>query len=230
MHITILGSCRQDSLYTYFNITNIRDSLTYPHYSKEILQAAQFCKGQLNIPFEQTQNIFRSGILAKQPLHPDSFRNDFEKTDLFVVEVASRLFYKYADFYAHHIITESQYGFHDISNVIQGQLTDSEIEEDLVQLKRVLYLKPFCIVTHICTRSHGSRYELVQLLKRLCAKHRIYLFDPAAELVMYDPDVLYEKEAVLSHYTKEGHALIGAKYNTFIQKIMAEHRQFVSLT
>jgi hypothetical protein len=230
MYITILGSCRQDSLYKYFNITNIRDSLTYPHYSKEILQAARFCKGDLLIPPEQTQHIFRSGILAKQPLYPDSFRSNFEKTDLFVVEVASRLFYTYGGFYAHHIITEPQYEFQDISNVVQGQLTDSEIEEDLVQLKQVLHPKPFCIVTHICTRTHGSRYELVQLLKRLCAKHRIYLFDPVAELAIYDPDVLYEKEAVLSHYTKEGHALIGAKYNTFIQRIMAEYRQFISLT
>jgi hypothetical protein len=230
MYITILGSCRQDSLYAYYKITPIRDFLTYPHYSKEILQAAQFCKGELSISPEHTQYLFRSGILTKQSLFPAMFRTDFETTDLFVVEIASRLFYKYGDFYAHHIITEPQYGFQDISNVVQGQLTDSEIEEDLVQLKQVLHPKPFCIVTHICTRTHGSRYELVQLLKRLCKKHRIYLFDPVAELTGYDPDVLYEKEAVLSHYTKEGHAIIGAKYNEFIQRIRGEHRQFVSLT
>jgi len=222
MYITILGSCRQDSLHTHFNITNIRDSLTYPHYSKEILQAAQFCKGDLLIPPESTQYIFRSGILAKQSLFPALFKDDYEKTDLFVVEIASRLFYKYGDYYTHHIITEPQYGFQDISNVIQGQLTDSEIEEDLLQLKRILHPKPMCIVTHICTRTYGTRYELVQLLKRLCSTYSIPLFDPVEQVAGYDPDILYQKEAVLSHYTAQGHTIIGEKYRAFIQTFMSQ--------
>jgi len=44
MKLTILGSCRQDSLYSYFDVTNIKEKLTYPHYSKEIIQAIEFCK------------------------------------------------------------------------------------------------------------------------------------------------------------------------------------------
>lgn len=32
--ITILGSCRQDSLYKKYKITSIKNHLSYPHYSK----------------------------------------------------------------------------------------------------------------------------------------------------------------------------------------------------
>jgi len=65
MRITILGSCRQDSLYNYYNITNIKNNLTYPHYSKEIVQAIEFCKGKSPISHALTRSIFRSGILSK---------------------------------------------------------------------------------------------------------------------------------------------------------------------
>ena len=43
--ITILGSCRQESLYKNYNITSIQKNISYPHYTKEIIQAIEYCKG-----------------------------------------------------------------------------------------------------------------------------------------------------------------------------------------
>jgi hypothetical protein len=59
MKLTIFGSCRQESLYSNYSATNIRNNLTYPYYTKEIVQAIGFCKG---IPYNLTKSIFRSGI------------------------------------------------------------------------------------------------------------------------------------------------------------------------
>jgi hypothetical protein len=224
MKITIFGSCRQDSLYRYFDVTQIREALTYPHYSKEVVQAVRFCKGDLEIPKEATKHIFRTGILRGQPIDSKSFTTEYAATDLFVVEIASRKYYKYKEHYVHHILEEPHYRFPDISGIETGHLSDEEIEADLLELKRLFYPKPFFIVTHIYTRTTGSRYELVQLLKRLCAKHHIYLFEPVEHLKEYNPDVMYQKEDVISHYTDSGHTLIGHKYYDFIQSLLKDYR------
>jgi hypothetical protein len=127
MNITVFGSCRQDSLYKNFNVTNIKNNLTYPHYSKEIVQAIEFCKNISSIPPELTQYLFRSGILEKRLKYSCDFKNTFDTTDLFVVEIASRIAYDYKGFYAHHILSEEKYGFNDCANIIQRDLTDEEI-------------------------------------------------------------------------------------------------------
>ena len=40
MKITIFGSCRQDSLYSNekYEITKIQNDISFPHYTKEILE------------------------------------------------------------------------------------------------------------------------------------------------------------------------------------------------
>ena len=103
MKVTSLGSCRQHSLQQHFTVTQIQERLTYPHYTKEILQAIEFCKGISAIPGPLTQSLFRSGILEQRSLDPRQFKEEFESTDVFVVEIASRLAYRYKGFYAHHI-------------------------------------------------------------------------------------------------------------------------------
>jgi len=227
MIITIFGSCRQDSLYNYYDITSIREQLTYPHYSKEAVQAVQFCKG--DISSSNTQHLFRSGILKQQPIKSEEFLNEYNATDLFVVEIASRAYYKYKGQYVHHILTEPRYRFHDISNIEVGRLSDSDIEADLLALKRLFYPKPFVIVTHIYTRTHGTRYELVELLKRLCLKHNIYILDPVVATKDFNSNLLYEKEDVISHYTRYGHSIIGEKYREFIDGVWSDYRRHKNL-
>jgi len=138
---------------------------------------------------------------------------------LFVIEIASRISYEYKGFYAHHILTEVQYDCPDISTILIRDLTDEEIEIDFLRMKELLSPKPFIVVTHICTRPSGKRYELVQLLRRLCTKHNIPLFNPYEETKEYSPEQLYVKEDVIAHYTQEGHTIIGKKYKTFIDTL-----------
>jgi hypothetical protein len=176
MNITVFGSCRQDSLYKNFNVTNIKNNLTYPHYSKEIVQAIEFCKNISSIPPELTQYLFRSGILEKRLKYSCDFKNTFDTTDLFVVEIASRIAYDYKGFYAHHILSEEKYGFNDCANIIQRDLTDEEIEHDILRMRELFDGKPFFIVSHICTRDSGKRYELVELLRKICSIHSIPFF------------------------------------------------------
>jgi len=214
MKVTSLGSCRQHSLQQHFSVTQIQERLTYPHYTKEILQAIEFCKGVSIIPGPLTQSLFRTGILEQRSLDPRQFKDDFESTDVFVVEIASRLAYPYKGFYAHHILTEPQYGCHVLEIYTQS---DEEIEADLLQIRDLLAPKPCLIVSHIYTRATGSRYTLVRLLERLCSKHKIPFLDP---MTCLSPpyDLLFELDE--SHYTALGHQKIGNCYKTALSQIV----------
>ena len=216
MKITILGSCRQDSIYDIFPVTSIRNNLTYPHYTKEIIEVIEFCSKKKTYPEVDTTYIFRSGILDRKVMNPNLFFKEFNETDLFVLEICSRKAYTYNGYYVHHILSEPKYEFTDIQNIEVYHQTDEEIEEDILKIRELLSPKPFFIVGHICTYSHGSRYELIQLLKKLCEKYNIPFFDTMEELKGYNTNSLYEKESKLSHYTQYGHSVVREKYKDFI--------------
>ena len=209
MKVTSLGSCRQHSLQQHFSVTQIQERLTYPHYTKEILQAIEFCKGISAIPGPLTQSLFRSGILEQRSLDPRQFKEEFESTNLFVVEIASRLAYRYKGFYAHHILTEPQYGCQDPEALEIYTQSDEEIEADLLRIRDLLAPKPCLIVSHIYTRTIGSRHTLVRLLERLCSKHKIPFLDPM-NCLSPPYDLLFELDE--SHYTALGHQKIGRHY------------------
>jgi hypothetical protein len=216
MYITIFGSCRQNSLFDLYTVSNIRENLTYPHYSKEIVQAVEFCKGISNVPSDLTQYAFRTGILENKTLSSIDFKREYEQSDLFVVEIASRICYKYKGVYVHHILTEPEYGFKDIDNIEITNSFDEDIEQDLLRLKELFHPKPFIVSTHIYTYKSGKRYEFVKLLTTLCKKHHIPLFDPYEQTKEHDQSTLYENGSVLHHYNKNGHKIIGKKYADFI--------------
>ena len=69
--ITILGSCRQDSLYKKYRITSIKNNLSYPHYSKEVLQVLNYCMFDNLKPAETM--IFRTPILRNIPYKNNLF-------------------------------------------------------------------------------------------------------------------------------------------------------------
>lgn len=217
--ITILGSCRQDSLYNYYPITKIKNELTYPHYTKEIIQALEFCKGISDISLNDTKYIFRSGILENKTINYLDFKDDFEKTDIFILEIASRIAYTYNNNFVHHILSEKEYNPSFYEKVYKYDLTDEEIENDIIYLKKLIYPKKLIIISHISTKSTGKRYELVQLLKRLTSKYDIPFFNPIDYLKDMNYDNIFEKPEDAFHYTQYGHSIIGQFYKNFIENI-----------
>lgn len=216
MKITIFGSCRQ-VIGEEFIVSKIQEELTYPHYSKEIIQAIEFCKSISNIPENITRYIFRTGILKKKTLSSNDFLDDFNTTDLFIIEIASIICYKYKNYYAHHIL-ESETNY--TNDIQKYNLTDIEIEEDIIKIKNLLSPKKFIICSHIYTRTHGKRYELVQLLKKICLKYSIPFFDPIEELNGENLNLILNlNETVLAHFTSMGNDIIKKKYTEFINNL-----------
>jgi hypothetical protein len=217
MKVSIFGSCRQDSISKYFTVSSIKEKLTFPHYTKEIIQAIQYCKGNFKHDPSMTQYCFRTGILEKKPITcQQELQNEFQSSDVIVVEIASRKSYEWNDIYVHHILTESQYGFHDIENITIRDLSDEEIEADLLEIQDLVFPKKLVVISHIYTRQTGKRYELVKLLEHLTDKYQIPFINPSVELASYKIEDIYVNEPIISHYTQTGHSYIGDIYKKYL--------------
>jgi hypothetical protein len=213
-YITIFGSCRQQPIKEYFSVSNIQDNLNYPHYTKEILQEIRYLKYK-NIPNEFTKYCFRNGLVSnceKEILDSeyDKLKEDFDKTTFFLIEIASRLSYEWNNLYMHHIAEDEQYGFHSRNNIIRKDMTDEEIEDDIIQIKNELYPKPFIIISHFSTYETGKRYELTQLLKKICEKMNIPFLNQSDIVKEHGINILVN-EPVLAHYNEEGTRIVAKK-------------------
>ena len=211
-YITIFGSCRQTPIKDYLQVSNILDELNYPHYTKEILQQIRYLKYK-NIPNNQTKYCFRTSLLnrCQTEISNDGYnklKNEFDRSSFFLVEIASRISYKYNNVYLHHIAEDSQYGFFDRDKIIKEDLTDEEIENDIIQIRNELYPKPFIILSHFATYESGKRYELIKLLENICKKLNIPFINQSDIVKKYGNNIIL-KEPVLAHYTKEGLSYVG---------------------
>ena len=213
-YITILGSDRQEPIKEYFSVSNIQDNLNYPHCTKEILQEIRYLKYK-NIPNEFTKYCFRNGILSNcekeiSDSHYNGLKEEFDKTTFFLIEVASRVSYKWNNIYMHHIAEEEKYGFYDINNITRKELTDEDIEDDIIEIKNELYPKPFIIVSHFSTYETGKRYELIQLLKKICEKLSIPFLNQSDIVKEHGINILVN-EPILAHYNEDGTRIVAKK-------------------
>jgi hypothetical protein len=224
-YITILGSCRQTPIKEYFNTSSILDNLNYPHYSKEILQQIRYLKYK-NIPNSDTKYCFRNGLLSKciseiTDNEYSKLNKDFNSTTVFLVEIASRISYRWNNLYLHHIAEEDNFCFPFKNEIIKQDLTDEEIEDDIVQIRNELYPKPFIIISHFATYESGKRYELIKLLNDICNKYNIPFINQSDIIKIYNNDIILN-EPVLAHYTQDGLKKVGKYLYDKINEVKQE--------
>jgi len=218
--ITILGSCRQHSLNKKYKISSIQEEISYPHYSKEILQVIKYLKYN-NISSEDTKIVFRTPILNNCGIiNHQKYFNEFINTDVFIIEIASKLYYKYNDYYVHHIAIDKQFNVSIKNEIKIGILTKDEIEQDIIEIKNELN-KPLIIISHLVTREKGERYILSEWLKEICEKHNIPFINPVKELLKNNVDMnnIFLNEKVLAHYNENGHNEILKIYEKYINEL-----------
>lgn len=220
MKITTLGSCRQHSIIKHYNLTSIQETISYPHYSKEVLQLIKFCKYG-NLTPEETTISFRTPIINHEPyIFNSHLCDEFNTSDVYVIEIASKIKYQYKHLYLHHIATNAEYNVPIRNEIVESIQTKNEIETDILEMKYLLGEK-IIIVCHLVTRDNGERYILKCWLEDICNRHHILFIDPVNELMKkYNTlNGFFEPEAVLAHYTPAGHNAIGEIYKEFISKI-----------
>ncbi len=217
--VTIFGSCRQDSVYRYFKVTNIRNGLTYPHYSKEVIQAINYCK---NREFGVPPIAFRNTQIFTKLASRRSLKRSFEKTDIFIVEIASMLEYRYQGSFLHHEIYDNSMlhqnfpGF-NLSNVERYEQSSFELKTDLETIVELLKGKEIIFACHFNTRETGRRAELESIILEFCQERQIVTFTPKELLDFYTEKEIFVNEKVLSHFTEFGHRIAGYRFRELIE-------------
>jgi hypothetical protein len=224
MKITILGSCRQDSLYNKYDITSIKNRISYPHYSIEILEVIQYCKHG-HISPEETKSVFRTPMTEQRRLnYSDRFLTELNETDLFVIEIASKTSYEYNGRFVHQVLHDRQMK----PGIVVRTMSDQEIEADILQMREELNHKPILIVSHISTYENSKRNQLVQLLEKICSKHDIPFLNPMKEFTKRGHEIrnLIISEEPLHHYNSLGHDKIAEIYDDFIRDIFGSSSEY----
>jgi hypothetical protein len=220
MRIINIGSCRQDSLDNHFITFHVNKKISYPHYSKEILEVIKFCKFG-NISPDETTYMFRTAMLNKSPINfTNQLKENFEMGDVYVIEISSNRVYEYNNKFLHHIVMDTISDENIKKQVSIRFQNKDEIEEDIIEIMNLLQ-KPIVIVSHLITMNEGRRYELSEWLREICEKHNIIYINPIEEFVKNNislNETIIEEEK-LSHYSPQGHKEIGNIYYNIISKI-----------
>jgi len=213
MKIVNIGSCRQKSLNNYFVVFNVNELISYPHYSKEILEVINFCLYG-NLTPDETLYMFRSPLLQKKPiLINNNIKNTFLEGDVYVIEIACNKTYEYNNRYLHHIAIDTAADTNVKTNIINRIQTYEEIEEDIIKIKKLLN-KPLVIVGHLVTYNKGPRFLLSEQLSSICDKHNILFINPVNELKKNNINLnkCFVPEPILAHYTDYGEKEMGKIY------------------
>jgi len=221
--VTAFGSCRVSYV---ANNTRLSDAITYTHTTREVLQLIHFIRGHLMLPPPYDRICFRNGLLRGAPLQWEPvFRDLYEQTDVFVVEVCSRKKYMHGGLCLHDLSVDDRFPNFNrgtpakiLEEFKLEEQTDEEIRQDLLELKATLAPKKMVVVSHYNAKLGGeylaSRNALVQFLKEVCAENVIPFLDPTEMLSEFSQELMISPD--LSHYTQFGMNEFTRKLNAFI--------------
>jgi hypothetical protein len=218
MSVTLFGTCRLN----YIKNNQLNNLLNYCHSTKEIIQLILFLKGELCIPSPYNRLCFRTAICEDTTIeYKEDYHQRFIHTDLFILEICSIKKYMHRGYYMHHLpFDKLWHKFDNYNNMrfidhtprdvleqftIEKQ-TDAEIEQDLLDIQKMLSPKKILVVSHYDSKKEGvyikSRHHLIQLLDSLCHKHHIPFINPTVVLSKYTQEQVMTSD--LGHYTSLG--------------------------
>ena len=104
------------------------------------------------------------------------------------------------------------------NNYILEKQTDKEIEDDILEIRKLLYPKKIIIVSHYNSKLNNeyihSRNNLISLLNIICKKHNITFINPTEVLSNFHQNQVMKKD--LGHYTSFGLNQFSKYMNHFI--------------
>lgn len=211
MSVSIFGTCRLNEIK---NNNNLNNFINYTHSTKEVIQFIKFLKGELIVYPPYNKVCFRTGICDNRCIeYNQHYTNLFENTDIFLIEICSNKKYIHGDFYLHHLSVDLRYK-HDsmdtpreiMKNHIIEKQSDEEIENDILEIRRMLHPKIVIIVSHYNSKINGeyieSRNHLINLLDNICKKYSIPFINPTKVLSNFTQEQVMTGD--LGHYTQLG--------------------------
>jgi hypothetical protein len=226
MSITLFGTCRLNNIYNHNNLNNL---ISYTHSTKEVIQFINFLKGELSIPEPYNKLCFRSAICENKFIdYNDTYNKLFIDTDIFIMEICSNKKYIHNDFYLHHLCVDKRFSWYNnntpdyiLNNFIILKQSDEEIENDILEIQKMLYPKKIIIVSHYNSKQNGEyineRNNLINLLENICKKNNIYFVNPTNVLSNFNQEQVMTSD--LGHYTALGISEFTNYLNNYIKYI-----------
>ena len=224
MYITLFGTCRINKIDNHNELNNI---ITYTHSTKEVIQFIKFLKGELSIPNPYNKLCFRSAIYENKYInYIEIYNKIFVNTDIFIIEICSKKKYIHNNFYLHHLCVDKKSSYLSdktpceiLDNYIIEKQSDAEIENDILEIQKMLYPKKIVIVSHYNSKQNGehfdSRNHLINLLDNICKKYDIPFINPTIVLSNYTQEDIMRDD--LTHYTDNGIILFSNYVNNYLK-------------
>lgn len=210
MSITLFGTCRINGISNNNNLNNL---ISYTHSTKEVIQLIKFLKRELVIPEPYNKYCFRTAITENKFIScNDTYNKLFTDTNTFIIEICSSKKYIHNNFYLHHLSVDKRFGRYNetdveiLNNFLIEKQSDEEIENDILEIQKMLYPKKIIIVSHYNSKKNGeilnSRNHLINLLDNICKKNNITFINPTIILSNYNQKKVMTDD--LGHYTAFG--------------------------
>ena len=209
MSITLFGTCRLNKIHNHNNLNNL---INFCHSTKEVIQFIQFLKGKLIIPQPYNNLCFRTAICNNAFIdYNDTYNKLFVNADICIIELCSSKKYIHNLFYLHHLCVDKRFNHltnnrEILDNYIIEKQSDEEIENDILEIQKMLYPKKVIIVSHYNSKINGeyinSRNKLIKLLDVICKKYDILFINPTDVLSKYTQEQVMSSD--LGHYTEFG--------------------------
>lgn len=225
--VTIFGTCRFDKI--HYN-TNLNNLISYTHTTKEVLQFIRFLKGEINIPPPYNTLCFRTAIDKSIGINMDNhYKCKFENSQVFIIELCSKKKYIHNNYILHHICVDKRMTIfnnntpqHILESYTMETQSDEEIENDILEIQKILYPRKVVIVSHYNSKINDefieSRNNLVCLLDKICEKHGISFINPSEALGPYSQEQVMSDN--LSDYTEFGLCEFGKYMNNYIKTLL----------
>lgn len=194
MKTTLLGTCRLRVIKSLLDCTTIDEDVSYTHSTKEVLQLLKVLSGELKLPLDMMQYAFRTGIMNGRPVEiGQKIVDQFNNTQLFIIEICSIKCYTYKGVYLHHLAVDSRWDWnfwirtpaHIKYDTRITEQTREEIEKDIEEIQRFLHGKKIVLVTHILPPSDKlqKRKYLIDILNEVCETRGLSIISPTENLV-----------------------------------------------
>lgn len=228
MSVTIFGTCRMDGIQ---NNNNLHNRVNYTHSTKEVLQQIKFLLGHISFPAPFDTLCFRSCICENRPIQYDPiFTKLLNESEICVIEICSDKKYICDGFYLHHLCVDKRFASYNrntpqtiVDTYTCVKQTYSEIEDDLVEIKKLLGHRKMIVVTHYNSKMNGeyieARNKLITTVSEICEKHVIPVIKPSDVLTEYTQEEVMTAD--LGHYTDFGKRKFSEYINSYIKGILA---------
>jgi hypothetical protein len=226
MSITVFGSCRFNNINNHNGLNHL---INYCHSTKEVIQLIKFLKNELIIPQPYNRYCFRTGIMEQRFIdYNDDYNKLFNDTSIFIIEICSKKKYILNNYYLHHLCIDSRlFEYYKntsqeiLNNIIIEKQSDDEIENDILEIQKMLYPKKIIIVSHYNVKTNGKyikdRNDLINLLDNICKKYNIPFINPTVVLSNYSQEQVMRSD--IAYYTDLGLQLYTNYVNYYVNNL-----------